>query len=173
MSPDARSTPDAPGPVGVGAAETDPAALAVEAIRALARASRALERASSELTLPHYRVLAAVASGDERASRIADRLALGKPTISASVDALCQRVLARSEVEGDQRAAALHLTPDGQATLARVEAAMTDRVLDLCHRTPDGSQVLRSLGWLGAAIDEATAERHAAERGERQLRGDR
>jgi DNA-binding MarR family transcriptional regulator len=83
----------------------------IEAVRALARASRFLERSSDELSLAHYRVLAAVASGDERASRVAQRLAIGRPTISAAVDALGQRgLLSRGTVEGDQRATALHLT---------------------------------------------------------------
>jgi DNA-binding MarR family transcriptional regulator len=138
--------------------------LQIEAVRALARASRVLERASGELSLAHYRVLSAVASGDERASRVASRLALGKPTISASVDTLCQRgLLARTEVEGDQRATALRLTADGEAMLARVESDMIERIEALCARAPDGAQLLESLVWLGAAIDETQAER-AAER---------
>src|ERR1700685_3261276 len=86
----------------------------VEAVRALSRASRLLERASGELSLAHYRVLSAIASGDERASRIAARLALGKPTVSAAVSALCRReLLTRSDVAADQRAAALELTEAG------------------------------------------------------------
>jgi DNA-binding MarR family transcriptional regulator len=136
-------------------------------VRALARASRVLERASGELSLAHYRVLSAIASGDERASLVASRLAIGKPTISAAVDSLCQRgLLFRSGVEGDQRAAALGLTPEGTATLARVEAEMIRRIDDLCARTPDGRQLTESLVWLGVAIDEAQAERA----GERQGR---
>jgi DNA-binding MarR family transcriptional regulator len=135
----------------------------VDAVRALARASRMLERASSELSLAHYRVLAAVASGDERASRLARRLAVGKPAISAAVDALCARgLLERLGVAGDQRAAALRLTPAGEQTLARVEAEMVRRVDDLCARTPDGALVLATLSWLGDAIDEARAERAAS-----------
>ncbi|HWE65569.1 MAG TPA: MarR family winged helix-turn-helix transcriptional regulator [Acidimicrobiales bacterium] len=129
-------------------------------MRALARASRFLERASDELSLAHYRVLSAVASGDERASRVASRLAIGKPTISASVEALSQRgLLVRSDVAGDQRAAALRLTAAGTALLARVETEMSERIDRLCARTPDGDQLLQSLVWLGAAIDEVHAER--------------
>jgi len=136
----------------------------VEAVRSLARASRVLERASGELSLAHYRVLSAIASGDERASRVADRLAVGKPTISATVDVLCQRgLLERWEVEGDQRASTLRLTPEGLALLARVESEMIDRIDDLCARTPDGGQLLESLVWLGRAIDEKQSQR-AAER---------
>ena len=138
------------------------AARGVEAVRALARASRLLERASDELNLAQYRVLAAVASGAERSSRIATRLAIGKPTVSAMVESLRQRgLLARTGVEGDQRVAALHLTPDGEAALERVEAAMIRRLGDVCDRTPDREQLLESLVWMGAAIDELAAERHA------------
>jgi DNA-binding MarR family transcriptional regulator len=138
----------------------------VEAIRSLARASRVLERASGELSLAHYRVLSAIASGDERASRIASRLAVGKPTISATVDALCQRgLLERWEVEADQRASTLRLTAEGAALLERVETAMISRIDDLCARTPDGAQLLESLVWLGRAIDETQARRSAERRG--------
>lgn len=135
--------------------------LAVEAVRALARASRQLERASGELNLAHYRVLSAIASGDERASRIADRLAIGKPTVSATVEALCHRgLLVRSRGDDDQRVAVLRLTPEGKMVLKRVEAAMVERITDLGDRTPDGEQLLRSLVWMGAAIDEVVAQRH-------------
>jgi len=133
---------------------------AVEAVRALARASRVLERASDELSLAHYRVLAAVASGEERASRVAARLALGKPTVSAAVESLCERgLLMRASVAGDQRAAALHLTADGAALLARVEAEMVHRIEELCGYAPDPARVLESLVALGAALDASRSSR--------------
>jgi DNA-binding MarR family transcriptional regulator len=139
---------------------------AVDAVRALARASRVLERASGELSLAHYRVLSAVAAGDERASRVANRLALGKPTVSAAVDSLSQRgLLLRESVEGDQRAASLRLTAAGAALLSRVEAAMIGRIEDLCARTPDGPQLMESLVWLGAAVDEMQDERAGERKG--------
>src|SRR2546430_2043870 len=95
----------------------------LEAVRALARLSRVLERGTGELSLAHYRVLAAVADGHERASRVAARLALGKPTISASVDALCRRGLITRDAAEDQRAATLRITEAGSALLAEVDAA--------------------------------------------------
>lgn len=155
------ATPSASGSLGSsGSRRTDP----LQAVRALARATRVLERASGELSLAHYRVLSAVASGDERASRVANRLAIGKPTVSAAVDALVQRgLLVRSGVDGDQRVAALNLTLEGTALLSRVEAEMIRRIDDLCARTPDGDQLMESLVWLGTAIDDMQAER-AAER---------
>lgn len=87
----------------------------VQAVRALARLARALERSSGDLNLAHYRVLAAVADGDERASRVAERLALGKPTVSAAVESLCKRgLLAREVADDDRRAATLSPTPAGK-----------------------------------------------------------
>jgi DNA-binding MarR family transcriptional regulator len=138
----------------------------VEAARALVRASRVLERSSDELSLAHYRVLSAIASGDERASRVAERLELGKPTVSAAVDALCRAgLIARAEVERDQRALALRVTTAGQIVLDRVENEMVARVDDLCSRTPDAVQMKEALAWLGAAIDVRAAERAAGRRG--------
>jgi DNA-binding MarR family transcriptional regulator len=141
---------------------------AVPAVRALARVSRVLEAASPDLSLAHYRVLAAVASGEERASVVAARLALGKPAVSAAVDALCRRgLLERLDVVADGRAVALSLTTQGEQLLERVETEMTRRVVDLCARTPDPVGVLHSLASLGLAMDEARAERLAQQVGGR------
>lgn len=134
----------------------------IEAVRALARASRVLERASGDLSLPHYRVLAAVADGDERASRVAARLALGKPTISASVDALCRRgLLTREDTAADQRAITLRLTPAGRRVLARAETAMTARLDAVLAHTSQRTHVIAALGQLGAGLDRLADERMA------------
>lgn len=133
----------------------------IEAVRALARTSRVLERASGELSLAHYRVLAAVASGDERASRLAARLAVGKPAISAAVDALCHRhLISRSGVAGDQRASCLRLTAEGAGLLARVEQEMSEKLRTLARRTSDPERTLDSLVEMGTAIDAAAAQSH-------------
>jgi DNA-binding MarR family transcriptional regulator len=134
----------------------------IQAVRAAARVSRVLERSSPDLNLAHYRVLSAVSSGDERASRVAERLALGRPTVSASVDSLCARgLLDRGEVAGDQRASALSLTPAGERLLSSIESEMITRISALCARTPDADRVMESLAWLGFALDEALEERLA------------
>lgn len=140
----------------------EPDETAIAAVRGLARASRMLEKASSELSLANYRVLAAIGSGDERASRVGRNLALGKPTVSATVDSLCQRgLVSRSSVGDDHRAVALKLTVEGQAVLDRVERAMVERIADLARRTPDGPRLMEALSWLGAAMDDALAQRTA------------
>jgi DNA-binding MarR family transcriptional regulator len=157
----------APGALSTAVPTERPTAT-IEAVRALARASRLLERWSGEVNLAHYRVLAAVAAGDQRASRIATKLALGKPAISASVESLCQRgLLARTQVAGDQRADALQLTEKGARLLDSAEATMATWFDDLCARTPDSDQVLRALIWVGQAIEQMAAERCAPGRGTR------
>ena len=143
----------------------------VQAIRAVARMARLLERSSENLNLAHYRVLSAVADGDERASRVADRLALGKPTISAAVESLCKRgLLARQDAAEDRRAATLTLTPAGREALIAVERAMVERLRDITGRTEDPAQVIDALGELGPALDELAAER-AARRAEKRKVG--
>ena len=71
----------------------------------------------------------------------------------------------RGWVEGDQRAAALALTAAGRDVLDRTEAEMGARLGDLCARTPDPAQALRSLVWLGTALDAVVTERLAAKTG--------
>jgi DNA-binding MarR family transcriptional regulator len=138
-----------------------------EALRALARLTRLLEstaggREPDGLSLAHYRVLSAVASGDERASRMAARMALGKPAVSAAVEALCQRgLLSRAGVEGDQRATALRITAEGEAVLDAAEAAMLRRLRSVWDRTPDRERVIDSLRWLASALDEIGEQRIA------------
>jgi DNA-binding MarR family transcriptional regulator len=140
---------------------------AIEAVRALARVSRVLERASGELNLAHYRVMSAIDSGDERASHVAVRLALGKPAVSAAVDSLVQRgLVVRRGAATDQRASHLSLTADGLAVLKRAETTMVERIDHLCARTPDAAGVLTSLASLGAALDAAAAERLTRDRGD-------
>lgn len=136
---------------------TDPE---IDAVRGLARASSVLERSSDELSLAHYRVLSAIASGQDRASNVAARLALGRPAVSAAVEALTQRgLLERSVVDGDHRAAALRLTADGEEVLGRVELAMRLRIRSLAGLTADPERLLEALAWLGEAVDEWRQQR--------------
>jgi DNA-binding MarR family transcriptional regulator len=140
----------------------------VAAIRALARMARQLERSSGGLNLAHYRVLAAVADGDERASRVADRLALGKPTVSAAVESLTKRgLLSREDAADDRRAATLALTPSGKLALATVEEEMLERLDNLTSRTADPDAVLKALAQLGEALDEVADERLAERKAKR------
>ncbi len=89
------------------------------AARTIALLARVLERAAGDLTLAQYRVLALVSAGDERATLLAGRLAITKPSVSAVVDGLVERgCLAREPVDGDRRAIRLCITPTGPQALA-------------------------------------------------------
>ncbi|MGH8963274.1 MAG: MarR family winged helix-turn-helix transcriptional regulator [Jatrophihabitantaceae bacterium] len=135
----------------------------IDAVRALARLARLVERSTGDLSLAHYRVLSAVADGNDRASRMAQRLVLGKPTISAAVDALCQRgLLTRESVEGDQRATALRITPAGTRALDAVEDSILARFGPVLVRTRRPVQIVDSLNRLGVALDDLAEERLAA-----------
>ena len=132
------------------------------AVFTAARLARILDRAGGELGLAHYRFLALVAAGDERASRLAEHLALGKPAVSAAVGALhAQGLLTRDEVAGDQRAIRLQLTDKGREVLARTEAAMAARLCELVGRTDDPAATMKALVGLGEAVDRDLAERRA------------
>ena len=135
------------------------------AARAIARLARVLERACPELSLPQYRVLATVAEGDERASRLAERLALARPTITAAVDSLVDKgLISRTEVVGDRRASRLQITPVGKKTLRAAEEAMAERLQPVFERVDDTEAVLDALAKLQEALDQVTAERMAASR---------
>jgi DNA-binding MarR family transcriptional regulator len=122
--------------------------------RTLARLARVLERACCELTLSQYRVLALVARGDERASKLAGRLALAKPTITAAVDALVEHgLVSRSGVEGDRRGVRLAVTAEGQAALARAEAAMAERLGPLISGCAHPGLVVQAVSELEQALD--------------------
>lgn len=127
-------------------------------VRTIARLARLIERADTDLSLPQYRVLAMVAAGDERATRLANRLNLAKPTITAMVESLVERgLIRREEVAGDRRAVSLQITPGGEAALEAAEAAMIGRVEPMLDRldAPDREIVLGAIELLQGALDEA------------------
>jgi len=117
-----------------------------------------MERAAGDLSLSQYRVLSAVAAGEERASRVAARLALGKPTVSASVEALCARgLLRRTSVARDHRAIQLSLTEAGANVLQMARSDMAASLEALAASTGPRDGLIDTLVSLGAAIDQVAA----------------
>jgi len=132
----------------------------------LARLARLLERACTELTLSQYRLLAMIADGAERASQIAGRLALTKPTVSATIDTLVERgLVTRAVADDDRRALRLQITDDGRAIVSAAEAAMRERLDDLLARVDDPETVHVALVQLHAALDERREQRRVAREG--------
>lgn len=169
MRPAAQPSAISPGdtrPSATSVASSPPAALSarpggpVAAVRALARLARVVERAGGDLSLAHYRVLSAVAGGDDRASRIAVKLALGQPSLSGSVDALTRRGLLERETDAaDQRAVSLRLTPAGARALEAAEAAMVTRLAELAGTDEELERLVDALTSVGVAIEARMAAR--------------
>ena len=132
-------------------------------VRTIARLSRILERACTDLSLPQYRLLAMVAEGDERATALAGRLALSKPTITAAVDGLVERgLVTREVVAGDRRAVVIRITAEGKKALHAAERTMDERLQSVIERCDDPAAVTRAIEQLRLALDEAMEERMAA-----------
>lgn len=123
------------------------------AARTIALLARVLERAAGDLTLAQYRVLALIAAGDERATLLAGRLAITKPSVSAVIDGLVERgCLMREPVEGDRRAIRLCITPEGTEALTTAEAAMAERLEPLVDTVEDPAGFFQSLDEIHAAL---------------------
>jgi DNA-binding MarR family transcriptional regulator len=134
-------------------------------VRTLARLARMLERGAEDLSLPQFRVLALLDEGGERASQLAERLAVSKPTITAVVDGLVERgYLTRSADCDDRRATKITLTSTGRRALYDAEAAMGARLHELLVYADDPDAIARALNDLGEAVTRARNERLAGRR---------
>jgi DNA-binding MarR family transcriptional regulator len=132
----------------------------VSTVRTLARLARILEHSSIDLSMPQYRLLAMVAEGDERASALAGRLTLSKPTITAAVDGLVERgLVTRGDVAGDRRAVRITITAAGRRALQAAERSMQERLNGVLTHCADRAAVEQALDQLGDALDAALAER--------------
>jgi long-chain acyl-CoA synthetase len=115
--------------------------------RVVARLARHVEvaLAALELSPSQYRTLGFLSGGPEHASRLADRLAIRPPSLTAVVDSLVARGLVERMADpGDRRRVGHRLTDEGRRTLAEADAAVEARLAEL-------------LGLVGAAAAEAAA----------------
>jgi DNA-binding MarR family transcriptional regulator len=136
------------------------------AVLTLARLARLLERACTELTLSQYRLLAMIADGAERASQIAGRLALTKPTVSATIDTLAERgLVTRAIADDDRRALRLQITAEGRAVLGTAERGMREQLDDLLFHVENPEAVQVALAQLGDALDQRRQQRRVAREG--------
>lgn len=147
------------------AADHEQSAL-VDAVRAVMRLHHALERVDTGLTLPQYRVLALVEAGGERSARLAERLAVAKPTLTAAADVLVSAGYLEREAEpGDRRVVRLSLTPAGRAALRRADIAYTEWMAPLLDEAHHPEVVLSGLIEVEAVLRQRRAARVAANRG--------
>jgi DNA-binding MarR family transcriptional regulator len=126
----------------------------VAAVRVLARLHRLLEATDSGLTLPQYRVLAAVAQGGVRSAHLAERLAVRRPTLTAIADGLVAAgYVCRQSEEGDRRVVRLYATDAGRAVLAAADEAYSARFNRLLDEIPNPDAFVADLLSVGEALD--------------------
>src|ERR1022692_4916234 len=117
-------------------AETLDVPTAQVAVLAMMRLFRALERVETGLTPQQYRILKLAGAGGERSARLAERLAVAKPTLTATAAGLVAAGFAQREAEvGDRRVVRLCLTAAGRAALERADAAYADWLRPLLRAT--------------------------------------
>ena len=130
------------------------------AIMVIFRMFRALECVDAGLTPSQYRIMKLAGAGGERSTRLAQRLAVAKPTLTATADGLVAAGYASRATEpGDRRVVRLSLTPAGRAALDRADAAYCAWLGQLLDATGDPEAVLDALELLGSAMTEARRAR--------------
>ncbi len=140
--------------LGLGADTLDVQA-AQAAVLTVMRLFRALERVDTGLTPQQYRILKLAGAGGERSARLAERLAVAKPTLTATADGLVAAGYAQREAEaGDRRVVRLCLTAAGRAALDRADAAYASWLGPLLGATGDMAGVLGAMSNLDSAMDE-------------------
>jgi DNA-binding MarR family transcriptional regulator len=144
-----------PRPTVAGWRDSVPETDRVAAVRVLARLHRLLEAADSGLTLPQYRVLAAIAGGGVRSANLAERLAVRRPTLTAIADGLVAAGYATRQSEpGDRRVVRLHATGAGHAALRHADECLRAKLDPLLDEIGTPGRFIESLLAVGAALDE-------------------
>ena len=130
------------------------------AILVILRLNRGLDCVDAGLTPAQYRIMKLAGAGGERSTRLAQRLAVAKPTLTALADGLVAAGYASRTAEpGDRRVVRLTLTEAGQAALDRADAAYAAWLTGLLTATGQPATVLAALGQLGSALTETRRAR--------------
>jgi DNA-binding MarR family transcriptional regulator len=137
---------------------TRTADLTVAACRAASRLGRSVSRAleDSELNPAGYRMLASLSAGASAAARLADKLAVSRPSVTATVDWLETRgFVERTPDPSDRRRAAIHMTALGEAALATADRLVAQRLAEVFGylESERAATVIDALSDLHEALD--------------------
>ena len=123
-----------------------------DSVRTISRLYRTLECSAAGLTLAQYRVLGAVGAGGERSARLAEKLAIRRPTLTAAADALVAAGhLERETDPADRRVVRLCLTTAGRRALEETEASLHAAFSGLLTHVSDPPRLIALL----AELDDA------------------
>jgi DNA-binding MarR family transcriptional regulator len=136
----------------------------ISAVLTVLRMSRVLERIDAGISPQQYRILKLIGEGGERSARLAEKLAVARPTLTSTADSLVAAGLAVREAEpGDRRVVRLRLTPDGQAAMVRADEAYAAWFDSLLGYTGRREEILADLQLLDESMTERRRARIAAE----------
>lgn len=121
----------------------------------ISRLFRSMERAEAGLTPQQYRMLKLIGAGGERSARLAERLAVAKPTLTSTADGLVAAgLLSREPETQDRRVVRLRLTEAGQRAIDDGDQAYAQWLGELLQLTGDPDRLLRGFELLDQAIDQ-------------------
>ncbi len=128
------------------------------------RMSRVMERVVSGVSPQQYRILKLIGAGGERSARLAEKLAVAKPTLTSTADSLVAAGLATRQAEpGDRRVVRLFLTDAGRAAVERADEAYAAWFGSLLDQTGRRAEILSDLLLLDEALTERRRARLAAD----------
>ena len=133
--------------------------------RIAARLARQVELGLAEvdLSLAQYRVLMLLSHQAEGASRLADHLAVSRPSITSVIDGLvARRLVVRHPDPEDRRRVEHQLTTQGRELLHRADDAVDARFESIVSHLPDPERAAEAVAGLECwrqALDAARANR--------------
>jgi DNA-binding MarR family transcriptional regulator len=133
--------------------------ISIYAARAAAQLGRTVNLALDDvaLTPAGYRMLAYLATGETAAKVLAVKLAISRPTVTATLDWLePQGYVTRSPSLADRRRVDITITPAGHAVLADADRRIIDRLREVLGDVDvdEVASIVRGLEVLGDALNE-------------------
>ena len=136
---------------------------AVSGLLTVLRITRVMERIEAGVSPQQYRMLKLIGAGGERSARLAEKLAVAKPTLTSTADSLVAAGLAVREAEpGDRRVVRLRLTEAGLSAVSRADEAYGQWFDGLLAQTGRREEILAGLDALGEALTDRWRARHTA-----------
>lgn len=132
--------------------------MSVPAARAAAQLGRTVNLAlkKAELTPPGYRMLAYLATGESAAKILAAKLAISRPTVTATLDWLEPRgYVRRAPHPDDRRKVQILITADGLAALEEADRLIVERLEEVLIAVDDedAKHIVDSLETMGGALN--------------------